>query len=655
MCGLTGFLDASRSSTRAEMERDVGAMAASIVHRGPDDGGTWIDEAAGMAFGFRRLAIVDLSAEGHQPMRSRGGRFVLAFNGEIYNHGRLRAELDAAGDSGPGHWRGHSDTEVLLAGFERWGIAATVGRAVGMFAIAAWDRETRRLTLVRDRLGEKPLYYGWQGSTLLFGSELKALRAHPAFRAEIDRDALAAFLRHSCVPAPRSIHRGIVKLPASSLVTLSTEHPGRLPDPLPYWSAAEVARSGVCDPFRGSEAAAIDELDARLREAVGLQMVADVPLGALLSGGVDSSAIVALMQAQSGRPVRTFSIGFNDPSLNEAEHAKAVAAHLGTDHTELYVDSQDALEVIPRLPFLYDEPFADSSQIPTFLVSQMARRDVTVALSGDGGDELFGGYTRHVAADGLWRRARRLPPGVRSALSRGLVSLPPERWDRLAAAASPILPGSLRPQAPGEKLHKLAAMLPAVDADGLYDALVVDWADADAIVIGASGHANGHAPPPPFADVRQRMMLRDLLTYLPDDVLVKVDRASMGVGLEVRAPFLDHRVVEFAWRLPMEMKIRDGRGKWILRQVLDRYVPRALIDRPKSGFTPPLRAWLRGPLRPWAEDLLGERRLRDEGLLHPAPIRSLWRDLLDGKGNSQERIWDVLMFQSWLDAQGPPN
>jgi len=661
MCGLSGFF--MPAGLAANADGVARRMADAITHRGPDDAGVWIDEAAGIALAHRRLSILDLSPAGHQPMASSSGRYVIAFNGEIYNHLDLRAELAKVGSDetprsqSPGgaarFWRGHSDTETLLAAFEAWGIEATLKKCVGMFALALWDRETRSLTLARDRLGEKPLYYGWQGEAFLFGSELKALRAHPAFRGEIDRDALALYLRHNYVPAPYSIYRGIAKLPPGSWLTLAADAPvGASPAPSFYWRARDAAEAGVRSDL--DDASAVNALDALLRHAIGGQMVADVPLGAFLSGGVDSSAVVALMQAQSQRPVQTFTIGFHETGYNEAEHAHAVAAHLGTEHTELYVTAEQAMAVIPRLPSLYDEPFADSSQIPTFLVSELARRHVTVSLSGDGGDELFGGYNRYLWASRIWRSLGWAPRPLRAALAGVLTTLPPAAWNGVFSGLSVFLPQHWRYANPGDKLHKLAGILAVRSPEEIYLALVSHWQQPTSVVIGATEPATVLTDPKQWADVpdfESRMMYLDQMTYLPGDILTKVDRAAMGVSLETRVPLIDHRVVEFAWQLPLSMKIRDGQTKWLLRQVLYRHVPRELIERPKMGFGIPLDAWLRGPLRDWAEALLDEARLRQEGYFHPGPIRQKWAEHLSGQRNWAYHLWDVLMFQAWLEAE----
>jgi asparagine synthase (glutamine-hydrolysing) len=627
-------------------------MADRIRHRGPDDQGVWIDGDAGLALAHRRLSILDLSAAGHQPMHSASGRWVLAYNGEIYNHMELRRRLKAEG-AAPS-WRGHSDTETLLAAIEAWGVDETLRRSVGMFALALWDRSQRALWLARDRMGEKPLYYGWQGDTFLFGSELKALRAHPAFNAPVDRGALALLLRHGYVPAPYSIHVGIHKLPPGTWLKLGEGE--REVRPVTYWSLGEVAEHGMAHPFVGSESDALDAFEQRLGKAVSGQMVADVPLGALLSGGIDSSLIAAMMQAASPRPIRTFTIGFEERAYDEAAHARAVAAHLGTDHTEMHLSATDALDLIPRLPAMYDEPFADSSQLPTHLVMGLARRHVTVALSGDAGDELFGGYNRYSLGPGLWRRIGWVPTPARRALGRALAALPASATTRLGRVLGR---GAAVAQA-DDKLRKLGRVLAGStirDMDDLYLALVSEWPDAARAVINGSYPPNLLQQPmtwPRLADPVARMMALDGLTYLPDDILVKVDRASMAASLETRAPFLDRDLVEFAWSLPMSTKLRDGKGKWILRKLLDRHVPRALIERPKMGFGIPLDQWLRGPLRDWAENLLSMDRLRDEGYFDPAIVRSFWHRHL--RGNSfGPRLWSILMFQAWLENAGAGN
>ncbi len=665
MCGLVGFFGGAASHGEAGDEAMLKRMADTIVHRGPDDAGYWCDTERRIGLGHRRLSIVDLSSAGHQPMQSASGRYVIVFNGEIYNHLLLRQELEnkralnpafPQGEGESTFWRGHSDTETLLACFDAWGIQATVERAIGMFAFAVWDRQAGTLTLARDRIGEKPLYYGWQGrgnhAVFLFGSELKALRAHPVFENNVNRGALSLQLRHGAVPAPYSIYEGISKLLPGCLLTLSLQQ--REPKVWAYWSGAQTAESGVSNAFTGTPDQAVDELEVLLKDAVRQQMMADVPLGAFLSGGVDSSTVVALMQVQSSRPVRTFSIGFREKDYNEAEHAKAVARHLGTDHTELYVAAEQAMAVIPRLPTLYDEPFADVSQIPTFLVSQLARQHVTVSLSGDAGDELFCGYTRYQMTANLWRKFAVVPLPLRKLLAAGIAGMSPRSWNRVAGLMEGLLPRSAWVSNMGDKLHKGAEVLASQSSDALYLGLVSFWHHPDAAVIGGHEPSTllaGNAPALNGLDDVQRMMALDMLTYLPDDLMVKVDRAAMGVSLETRAPFLDHRVIEFAWRLPQSMKLRDGKSKWALRQVLYRHVPQALVDRPKMGFGVPIDAWLRGPLREWAEALLNEQRLKREGYFNPAPIRLKWQEHLSGRRNRQYSLWNVLMFQAWLESR----
>lgn len=642
MCGFAGFIMGAALS--AESGRMLRKMTDAIAHRGPDDSGVWMDEEAGVALGHRRLAIIDLSAAGHQPMVSRSGRFVIIYNGEIYNFRALRSELEALAVAP--NWRGHSDTEVLLAAIEHWGIRETLARLNGMFAFAVWDRETRELTLARDRLGEKPLYYGRCGGTFLFGSELKALQAHADFSAEVDREALTLFLRHNYVPAPHSIWRGISKLPPAHFVEVS-EHGRLVGEPRPYWDFPEKAREGAAEPLP-DEPGLIDRLEALLKEAVALRMEADVPLGAFLSGGIDSSTIVALMQAQSSRPVRTFTIGFDEKGFNEADHARAVARHLGTDHTELYATPKDALALVPRLPRIWDEPFADSSQIPTYLVSELTRRHVTVSLSGDAGDELFGGYNRYFLGMRIWNALGWAPLGGRRLLARALAA---PALGRAAAASLAPFP-RYRTLNIADRLPKVADIVGERTPQGLYRRLVSHAKDPASLVLGGSEPATLLSEPAPdFRDFRQTMMYLDTLTYLPDDILAKVDRASMAVSLESRVPFLDHRVVEFAWRLPVSAKIRNGTGKRILREVLYRYVPQRLMERPKMGFGVPIDTWLVGPLRDWAESLLDERRLQVEGFFDPAPIRRMWLEHVSGQRRWHYHLWDVLMFQAWLEEQ----
>lgn len=638
MCGIVGAL--SRHSGAVSR---VHAMASAIAHRGPDDSGHWEDVAAGIALGHRRLSVLDLSPAGHQPMLSQGARYVIVFNGEIYNHIELR---DALGER---PWRGHSDTETFLAALEAWGIEKALTKSVGMFALAVWDRDEHVLTLARDRLGEKPLYYGWQNDVFLFGSELKALRRHPAFNGAVDRNVLALYLRHNYVPAPYSIYEGIYKLPPGSYYQISLTSP--LGSLKAYWSVRSVAEAGQKNLFAGSDEEAQEALETVLLRSVRGQMLADVPLGAFLSGGVDSSTVVALMQSQSMRPVKTFTIGFHEEGYDEAEQARAVAYQLGTEHTELYVEPEEAQAVIPLLPGLYDEPFADSSQIPTYLVSRLARAHVTVSLSGDGGDELFGGYNRYLWVERVWRRFGWMPRPLRATLAGMLTAIPPPAWDSLTRAFGRMLPMRLRYSNAGDKLHKLADIFATACPEEMYYGLVSQWREPTSVLKGAKEPVTSLSDPTAWgglSDLTHRMMYLDTVSYLPDDILVKVDRAAMGVSLETRVPLLDHRVLEFAWRLPLSMKLRDGESKWLLRQILYRHVPRVLIERPKMGFGIPLASWLRGPLKAWAADLLADERLARDGFFKPDLIREKWHEHLSGRRNWSFHIWTILMFQSWL-------
>lgn len=651
MCGLCGIFD-SRNSNLSSV---VTLMSNALFHRGIDDAGVWVDDTHGLGLGHRRLAIVDLSAAGHQPMHSECNGFALVFNGEIYNHFNLRRKIDTELPS-PYAWKGHSDTETLLVALINWGIEKALQELVGMFAFAFWDKKNKVLSLARDRLGEKPLYYGWQGEVLFFGSELKAIKAAPYFRPEVDRDALTLLLRHNCIPAPYSIYKGISKLLPGHYISLplTDVSAAKATPSKAYWSVNAVAAAGLADPFLGTPAQATDLLERQLTESIGQQMLSEVPLGALLSGGVDSSVVVALMQAQSRQAVSTFTIGFDEGGYDEAVHAKAVAKHLGTQHSELYVRPEDALPIIQRLPSMYCEPFADSSQIPTFLVNQLASKHVKVVLSGDGGDELFGGYNRYLSAKNVWEKMQRLPPVARRLSAQALKSISPTTWDRLFAVAKPILPKRLHVSLPGDKAHKLAGVLNLSSGSEFYLQLNSHWTEPANIVIG------GVEPKTTFTDsarwpqtdcFEHWMMAMDAQTYMSDDILVKVDRASMACSIEGRVPMLDHRVVELAWRLPLDLKIRNGQGKWLLREVLYRHVPRELIERPKQGFGIPLGAWLRGPLREWAESFLSESRLLKEGYFHPGPIRKMWQEHLDGSANWQSQLWNILMFQTWLDEQ----
>jgi asparagine synthase (glutamine-hydrolysing) len=615
-------------------------MGNTLAHRGPDDSGIFFDKNAGVGLSFRRLSIIDLTAEGHQPMVSASGRYTIVFNGEVYNYEAIRMEL------GPQRWRGHSDTEVMLAAIERWGLEAAVRRFVGMFAFALWDGFERRLHLVRDRIGIKPLYYGHVDDSFVFASELKALRVFPGFPAAIDRDSLAAYMRCTYVPAPHSIYNGIHKLPPGHILTLTSSEAS--PVLGAYWSAAEMAHNGVESKLQGADEEIIEQLHEKLADSVRLRMIADVSLGAFLSGGIDSSTVVALMQAQSSRPVKTFTIGFHENQYNEATHARKIAEHLGTEHTEFFVTPQDALDVVPLLPSMYDEPFADSSQIPTHLVSKLARRHVTVALSGDGGDELFCGYPRYDFVQSLWNALRKIPGPIARGTAK-LMRLVPAVLINNTAGRLP-LPQRLR-RGPGEKLHRLADHLSVQDPAEIYLRALTMWPDPSAVVLNSHEHQAVAQAIRRFADmpdVREMAMLTDLTNYLPDDILTKVDRASMAIGLEARVPLLDHRVVEFAWRLPLHLKVRNGKTKWALRQVLYQHVPAELVERPKMGFGVPIDLWLRGPLREWAEDLLAPESLGRHGLLSVEPIRKKWKEHVSGARDWHYLLWPVLMFQAWM-------
>lgn len=619
-------------------------MGDTIVHRGPDDHGEWADTSAGIALAHRRLSIIDLSPEGHQPMQSVSGRYMMVFNGEVYNFEELRKELPGV------HWRGHSDTEVMLAAFERWGLEASVKRFVGMFVFALWDKHERTLHLVRDRLGVKPLYYARVGSTFLFGSELKTLRAHPDFGATIDRGSLALFIRHNYVPHPYSIYEGVKKLPPGTILSLRS--PEEEAEPRAYWSAREIAEYGCNHQVPDDPQAATEELDALLREAVKMRMLSDVPLGAFLSGGIDSSVVVALMQSMSSRPVRTFSIGFSEREYNEAPHARAVAQHLGTDHTEMYVSPSEALAVVPELPHYYDEPFSDSSQIPTYLVSKLARSSVTVALSGDGGDELFAGYPRYALTQQMWTSFNRFPLGARRAAARAMRSLSAKNWNRLFRVAGPLLPRKIRVRRPGEQVQRLANMLQIDSQNLFYRSVVSHCNEPGRLVIGGQEHETvltDAARQAQVADPVTQMMFADLVSYLPDDILTKVDRASMAVSLEARVPLIDHRVVEYAWRLPMSLRVREGKEKWLLRQVLYKYVPSKLIERPKMGFGVPIGEWLRGPLKEWAGHLLSPECIQSDGFFDSSLVERLWREHVEGQKNWQYLLWDIVMFQAWYE------
>ena len=638
MCGIAGtWAPNSDASTMRDITQ---RMTASLYQRGPDGEGIWQDTEAGIAFGHRRLAIVDLSEAGHQPMISANGRFVITYNGEIYNFPQLRSELEASGI----RFRGHSDSEVLLEAIALWGIESTLPRLDGIFAFGLWDTQTSQLHLARDHVGVKPLYWSQVGAAVLFASEMKAFHHHPEFDARLNKNAVSSFLRFNYVPQPATIYQNTQKLRPGTFITFYKD--GRQTVSA-YWNAFDAAVKARETPFNGTETLAVDSLETLLRETVRSQMISDVPLGAFLSGGVDSSAIVAMMQAGQSNKVRTFSIGFNEDEYDEAKHAKAVAAHLGTEHTELYVTANDALNVVPDLAEMFDEPFADSSQIPTYLVSHMTREHVTVSLSGDGGDELFGGYNRYFWARDIWQKIGWAPAGSRRAIAGGIRALSPATWDTIAA----VVPTRYRPPQVGDKAHKLAGLIGCNNEDAIYRHLVSHWSNPDQMVPGAQepdAMFSDHPAMAAFPDFTERMQILDLQTYLPGDILTKVDRSSMYTSLEARVPYLSPRLIDFAWSLPRHLKIRGNTGKWILREVLYRHVPRDLIERPKMGFGVPIAHWLRGPLRPWAEDLLDEKRMRDQRLLDPTLVRKAWEEHQSGRRNWQYHLWGVLMLQAWL-------
>lgn len=647
MCGICGFVDLSNHYDSLSRQRIISEMTNTLVHRGPDDEGYWHDKSKGISLGHRRLSIVDLSANGIQPMQSNSGRYVIVFNGEIYNHLTLRNELIKSGDNIV--WRGHSDTETLLACIDNWGVEKSFQKSIGMFAVAVFDVVENNLFLVRDRMGEKPLYYGFQDGVLVFASELKAINKHPNSLRIIDRNALAMQLKYSYIPTPYSIYKDIKKLKAGTILKINLNKSNfkseLLEEPQTYWSLEDILISSKKNIYSGSSNEAIGDLDQLLGKSVQDQMVADVPLGAFLSGGIDSSLIVSLMQSQSSLPIETFTIGFDEEGYNEAVFAKKIASHLGTNHTELYVSSDDALSVVDKLPEIYDEPFSDSSQIPTFLISQMTRKNVKVSLSGDGGDELFAGYNRYLWISKIWNRIKFVPNSFRKLISSGVNSIPPSTWNM-------ILKQIIDTPLPGDKIHKLSSILISETPEQCYFNLISHWNNQDNIVIGSTDINYSIAEIKEdlvFQCLEEKMMYLDSTNYLPDDILSKIDRASMSVSLETRVPFLNHNVVEFANKLPLSMKIKNGESKWILRQLLQKYIPGKLIERPKMGFGMPIDVWLRGPLRDWAESLLNRSRIEHEGYLNHEPIKRKWDEHLSGKRNWQYHLWDVLMFQAWLE------
>ena len=650
MCGINGFYSLSSFSSNDVIIK----MNSAISHRGPDTNGFWSDKKSGIVLGHQRLSIIDLSDAGNQPMKSNSSRYILTYNGEVYNHLEIRKELEKINPSIK--WRGNSDTETLLEAIDFWGIEITLKKIQGMFAFGLWDQKKRCLILARDRIGEKPLYYGWQGEgnkkSFLFGSELKALKVHPEFNGKINRDAIALQLRHNYIPAPYSIYEDIYKLQPGHYLKFKESDLTKnlLPNPKTYWSFTETVFSGNNNQLTISESHIQEDLEKYLQSSVRKQMISDVPLGAFLSGGIDSSTIVALMQSQSTNPIKTFTIGFNEDEYSEAKYAKKIAKHLGTDHTELYISSKEAIEVIPKLPIIYDEPFSDSSQIPTFLISQLAKKDVTVALSGDGGDELFCGYNRYVMSEKFWNIFRLMPQSFRKIFSSGLQSISTENWTTI----SKLLPGLKKYSNFGDKIHKGANVLKAKTSHELYYMLCSHWQNPTEAVINSKESGTLLTEfKPDFQGLnnQQQMMVLDFLTYLPDDILVKVDRAAMASSLETRIPFLDHNLIEYVWRISHSLKFKKGEGKWILKQILNKYVPKHLTDRPKMGFGIPIGAWLRGPLRDWAENLLDQKRLQQEGYFNSKLIRDKWTEHLSCKRDWQYDLWNVLMFQAWIDQK----
>jgi len=645
MCGIAGFWRNASDRSIDWLEETASAMANTLVHRGPDDSGTWVDPEVGIAFSHRRLSIIDVSNTGHQPMISTDGRYVITYNGEVYNFQELRQQLEKRGH----RFRGGSDTEVMLAAFVQWGVQESVKKFNGMFSFAMWDRRDRLLWLARDRIGEKPLYYGVQNGTFFFASELKAIRAHPYFRPQVDRNALASFLRFSYVPAPWSIYCGIKKLLPGHFISLSS--PTDLTQSKSYWSLEHVLKNHQQNPFSGSKDEAAEELEDRLIKTVKSRMVSDVPLGAFLSGGIDSSTVVALMQSQSDCSVNTFTVGFHEGDFNEAVYAKNVARHLGTNHTELYVSPKEAMDVIPRLPEMYDEPFADSSQIPTHLISVLARQHVTVALSGDGGDELFAGYNRYILARKHWKLLKSLPLGLRKRLIDVMGLIGSKRFENIYRKFEFALPIKSRISLPAEKYEKTVQIFSSSGIDEVYKRLVSIISMPERYLLSGtefSSQLDDHSLWNQSKDYIGNMQKLDLLTYLPDDLLVKVDRAAMAVSLETRVPFLDHELVEFVTGLPLNFNLNNGRGKHLLRKVLYKYVPRELMERPKMGFTVPLSEWLNGPLRDWAQELIDPNRLRKEGYLNPNSVTKMWNEHSNGRANFGHQLWNLLMFQSWL-------
>ena len=641
MCGFAGYLSFQNCDHQEILQR----MGLAIAHRGPDSSAVWFDEERGIGLSHRRLAILDLSDAGSQPMISTGGRYVLAYNGEVYNFKEIRQELER--EFGSIIWRGHSDTEVILYGFESWGLGKTLKKMVGMFALALWDRQDKKIFLARDRMGEKPLYFGWQNQTFLFGSELKALKIHPDFENEIAADALAAYFKYNYIPSGSSIYKGIQKLIPGTYCSVSLQD--KMINHASYWQITDHIHN-YTDPTINEPSSHVNSLESLLKDAVKKQMIADVPLGAFLSGGIDSSLIASLMQCERNQPIKTFTMGFNEKRFDEASYAKRIAAHLGTDHTEMYVGEQELMNVIPALPEIYDEPFSDASQIPTFLVSKLARTSVTVSLSGDGGDELFSGYGKYLRLQGIWEKLTATPHGIRKQLASIILSQNTRRWNKWYAALQPVVPTRMRIDNFGEKMHRIARLANSTSQSELHNQYISHWRPNEILVNPPADHFFDLAKVDNLSFI-EKMLILDAETYLRDDILVKVDRAAMANSLEVRIPLLDHRVVEFALNTPLNLKIKQGRGKWILREILSRYIPKSLVDRPKMGFSVPLDVWLRGPLKEWTLDILSDSSLAKHGLLNTSLVQNRLQEHMSGAKNWHNELWDVLMFQTWYNNQ----
>jgi asparagine synthase (glutamine-hydrolysing) len=651
MCGIAGLIRLNQDLSGEELKALVTAMTDEIRHRGPDDEGCWVDQEQSLALGHRRLSIIDLSEHGHQPMMSACQRFVLVFNGEIYNHNLLRKKLEEAGIAPV--WNGHSDTEVMLCCFAHWGVEETLKQMNGMFALALWDRKTKTLYLARDRMGEKPLYYANMQGEFGFASELKALKRMPSFKKTINRQVLALYCRLGYVPGSHCIYENVAKVLPGQYLEIRLEGGQPQITTNTYWSFNAVVEAGLNNPIQ-CEASAKKQLDILLREATALRMESDVPLGVFLSGGVDSSLIAALAQAESDKCISTYSIGFEEQAYDEAGFAREVASHIGSRHTEMYVGAQDALDVIPTLPAMYDEPFADPSQIPTHLVAKMARQHITVALSGDAGDELFGGYKRYFWARKMWRGIDAIPKPFRHLISSGLDTISPDQWDHLLKLTSPVLGRKLSTAVSGDRIHKMAPLFRSDTPESMYHELISIWPSTGELCKGQIEASSDYSRNEGGVEVDNffhKMMYLDSLCYLPDDILTKVDRATMSVSLEGRIPFLDHRVVEFAWTLPLEMKVKGNEGKYILKELLDQYVPRKLIERPKAGFGVPLDVWLRGPLKDWAADLLSPENIESDGFFDNQVIQQTWQEFQSGARNWQQRLWHILMFMAWYREQ----